>query len=402
MMVLAVGALTLSSATGDSALRLRNDELTTLAGKKLSGDVSQILKGQVIYGTGGAKVDLLQLRQIRRAASPVEATRITSWVYLAGGGRIHARSVSIADGQVRIAWVHGEMRLPMKLVTGVKFSLPEGDDTFRPAFIDAVEDREAREDRLLAVRDGKLLAIGGLLVGLDRGQVTFEMDGEERTVEQSRLYGLAIANPGDGPDLNGAGLIAFTDGSLLWARINQMDGRTLNVSMLDGQTHVKLNWRDVHSILIRSDRMIYLSDMTPISVDEQPLLDRPRPWRRDRNVRGGTLTLGSQAYEKGIGVRSRSELVFEAGGDYATFAAVIGIDANTRPADRGDCEFIVLGDGKELLRQRVRRDDDPRAIAIDIRGVEQVTLLVDYGEELSFADHANWCDARFVKKAPNE
>jgi hypothetical protein len=34
---------------------------------------------------------------------------------------------------------------------------------------------------------------------------------------------------------------------------------------------------------------------------------------------------------------------------------------------------------------------------IDIRERKQVTLIVEPGEDLDLADHANWCDARVIR-----
>ena len=79
---------------------------------------------------------------------------------------------------------------------------------------------------------------------------------------------------------------------------------------------------------------------------------------------------------------------------------MIGIDDETN--GRGDCIFLVLGDGKELFRARVTGTDEPRRIGVDIRGVRQVTLVVEPGEDLDLADHADWCDARMLKVKSEE
>ncbi len=377
------------------------DTFTTLDGEERVGDVREIRGGWVVYGLDGKRVDFLQLREIRRAVRPDKPTGITSWVYLVGGGRIKARSVTIAEGEARVGTMYGSLSLPLGMVAGLLFEMPADNGTPRESFDEAIADREAREDRLLAIREDRLLGIGGLLVSLERGKITFEIDGEQRSVEQNRVYGLAIANPGEAPDHNGAGLFELADGSTLWARPERLERGTLHVTLLDGQTQLQLPWRSVRRIRVRSDRMVYLSDLTPVSVSEDPLLDYARPWRRDKNVRGGPLVLDARHYEKGIGVRSRSELVFAPDGKFATFAATIGIDANTRPQGKGDCAFVVLVDGEEKLRQRMRGTDKPRQIVVDIRDAQRVTLLVEYGEDLSFADHANWCEARFVKAPPS-
>jgi hypothetical protein len=130
-----------------------------------------------------------------------------------------------------------------------------------------------------------------------------------------------------------------------------------------------------------------------------------KPWRRDRSVAGGVLSLPQhdestnqrrvRRFDKGLGVHARSRLTFEVEDGFDQFAAVIGIDAETQ--GRGDCEFVVLADGREVYRQRVRGDDAPRDVNLDIAGVKRLTLLVEAGEELDLADHADWGDARLLK-----
>ena len=64
---------------------------------------------------------------------------------------------------------------------------------------------------------------------------------------------------------------------------------------------------------------------------------------------------------------------------------------------KGDCVFSVLGDGQSMLTQRIKGNDPPQDLKVDISRYEQITLLVEPGEGLDLADHANWCDVRFIK-----
>ena len=57
----------------------------------------------------------------------------------------------------------------------------------------------------------------------------------------------------------------------------------------------------------------------------------------------------------------------------------------------------MLADGQPVFTQRMQGSDPPRDIQVPMEGVEQVTLLVEPGAELDLADHADWCDVRFVR-----
>jgi hypothetical protein len=142
---------------------------------------------------------------------------------------------------------------------------------------------------------------------------------------------------------------------------------------------------------------VFLSDLRPVEARLRPIVTLARPWRADRSIEGGPLTVGGRTFEKGLGVASRSELVFDTHERFDVLAATVGIDASA--AGRGDCEFVVLADGKEVLRQRMRGSDPPRDIRAKVAGAQRIALVVEPGEELDLSDHADWCDARLLRTA---
>ena len=44
--------------------------------------------------------------------------------------------------------------------------------------------------------------------------------------------------------------------------------------------------------------------------------------------------------------------------------------------------------------------DSPRTLRVVISIAVKVTLLVEPGHDLDLADHADWCEVRFIKTAP--
>jgi hypothetical protein len=106
--------------------------------------------------------------------------------------------------------------------------------------------------------------------------------------------------------------------------------------------------------------------------------------------------LGARTFEKGLGVHARSSLTFAADKKWDSFAATVGLDAEAH--GKGDCIFVVLADGEPLLTRRMKGTDPPKEIQLAITGREKVTLMVEPGEGLDLADHADWCEARFIKQ----
>jgi hypothetical protein len=105
--------------------------------------------------------------------------------------------------------------------------------------------------------------------------------------------------------------------------------------------------------------------------------------------------VGSQIFEKGLGVHAYSAVTYEAGGRWDVLAATIGLDPAS--GNKGDCVFKVVADGETLFSERMRAADAGRDLRVAISGRQQVTLIVEPGEGLDLGDHANWCEARFIK-----
>jgi hypothetical protein len=189
-------------------------------------------------------------------------------------------------------------------------------------------------------------------------------------------------------------MVALRDGSRLAGSLTSIADGQATIE-LPGGGQVAFPWTAASRIDVRSDRVAYLSDLKPTSVEESAVVTLTRPWQRDKNVLGKPLVLAGKEYDKGIGVHARSSLTFTAGQKYETLAAVIGIDAGT--GGKGDCVFTVLGDGQPIFTKRMKGNDPPENLSVEITRYDQVTLLVEPGADLDLADHANWCEVRFIK-----
>ena len=117
--------------------------------------------------------------------------------------------------------------------------------------------------------------------------------------------------------------------------------------------------------------------------------------RRDRSFDGGKLLLAGRAYEKGLAIHSRSELVYRLTDDFRRFRAVVGIDDRVR--EGGNVKLVIAKDGQVLWSKSVDGKQPPLELDLDVAGVRRLSILVDFGEDLDIADHLNLCDARLTK-----
>jgi hypothetical protein len=374
---------------------------TLLDGTQVQGTLERLTVSGRMEGQGlPAGLELDGLRSIQRSAVAPRATQPQVVVELVAG-LLNAAGVTLADEKLTVAWPHGDpVVLPIDQVRAIRFEPGAPGDVFEAALAAP----SAEHDRLFLKVEDRLQSITGLVEKISDTEVVFDYDGQKRTLPRRQLYGIVVAQfeaPGkEAPPSR----VSLVDGSRISGRPVGLTDGVLELQ-LKGESSVKLPLSVVARIDVRSSRLAFLSDLEPVEVEEQPLVTFGRPWQRDRSVSGGPLLLleaprgdsrerEQRRFDKGLGVHARSRLVFETGG-FEQFAATIGIDVAAE--GRGDCEFVVLADGRELFRQRVRGGEALREVQLDLTDAKQITLLVEPGADLDLADHADWCDARLLK-----
>jgi hypothetical protein len=371
--------------------RAEDDRLILLDGQTVSGVIGAIDAQGAIRGEGlPEKIELDGLRRIERAAVTPRATA-SAIVLEVAGGKLYATSVTIASERCQIAWEFGEkLSLPIDVVKAVRFD-PQ---TRHDAFEEALKTPSTENDRLFVRVEDKVQMVSGLVEELAADKVVFQFQGKQQTLPREKLFGIVTAQIGGAASTAGHSLIELRDGSS-FSGIPQTLAEGILELKVAGSGKVSVPWASVARISVRSTRLAYLSELDPTEVVEQSLVTTPRPYRRDRSVGGRTLTLGQRSFEKGLGTHALCKLTFAADGKFDTFAATLGIDAETE--GRGDCIFSVLADGKEIFAKRFKGADPAHDLKLDVRGAKLLTLLVEPGEDLDLADHANWCDARLIR-----
>ena len=389
---LAIVAILLSRASAEDRIVVLGADPITAEIKAIGGD------GQIELTDSAATLSLPDVRRIERPIDTKPAASEPVTVHLLGGGTLFGTEVTTGDESFTLKWAHGdELKLPLELVRGIEFA-PAAPMKVAPSaaagFKKSLSAIGGELDQLLVIDgQGGVQSLSGILEQVAASQVSFVWQDESRQIARDRVYGIIIAALGDPPDRAGRCEIALSDGSSLWAKVVRLTDGELVVEPAE-DSEVRLPWGSVARLTVRSDRLVFLSDIEPLTASQQPVVTFARPYRRDLNIEGSRLSLRGKVYEKGLGVHSRSELVYANEG-FDLLAATIGID--DRAGGRGDCEFVVLADGKELLRERLTGSDAPRDVQVDVSGATQITLLVEIGGDLDLADHADWCDARLIK-----
>lgn len=117
--------------------------------------------------------------------------------------------------------------------------------------------------------------------------------------------------------------------------------------------------------------------------------------RRNQSVMEKRMTLGGRAFLRGLGTHADSVLEYTLPEGYRSFSATIGKD---QEVSGGSVVFVVEGDGRELFRSPVMRNDTPPAeITVPIAGIQTLTLRVENAGDGIAADHADWADAQLLR-----
>jgi len=375
------------------------NQLVFLDGREVLDSVVRIdTAGKVHLKRNAEPVPLNGFRLLRHVmfrTPPVKKSAVgTIVVRLTGEGVIRAKTFAVKNEKVHVTWAGGpELKLPLEAVRSVQYNA-----TPNPLFAKASASPSADNDQLIVEIGGKFRTVPALIESMDDAQVTFTSDKQKVSVPRQRLYGIVFAWVKKPLKRDGLCRVRLTDGSVLPGKVLELPkvpGK-LKFQLLEGG-ELSLDWDAVAQIAVSSDRLHWVSDLKPAETNEQTIVALPQKWKADRSVSGTPLKLAGRTFDKGIGVHARSQLTFAVDGKYEKFAVVIGLDDAARR--KGDCVFVVSGDGRELFRQRVKGRDKPAQVRLDVRNVRRLVLLVEPGENLDIADHADWADACLILPA---
>lgn len=370
-------------------------QITLLDGKTLPAPELKV-SAAAISGTGipaGLTLDDLRLITVKSPALPPLAEKPTVVVDLVGGGSIGAKQVTIADDVCTISWSLGEpLKVAIDSLRAIRFQPTVVSDEFNKSLAAPAAD----VDRLFVKVEGKIDSITGLVNKLTDTELLIEVDGQLRNLPRDRVHGVVIALAAPETRLPRC-TFHLIDGSVLGGDLVSLAAGKAQIQVA-GNSRVEIAWESVLRVVVRSSRVVYLSDLKAAEFKQQAFVTLLRPWQRDKSVTGKPLTLGGKVFDKGIGLQSQAELTFEIPGEYDVLAATIGIDADA--AGKGDCIFEVHVDGQRLFSERVRGTDPPQDIQVPVARGKQVSLVVLPGADLDLADHSDWADVRLLKNKP--
>lgn len=385
-------------ATVPSASAVRG---VTIDGQTVEGRWSgPVGEGQIRIEAGGStKVlrldELLSLRwQTSQTAPASQPQSLPLLVRLSDGSRSWARLLGGNSERLELEtpWTKS-LAVPLSSVSAIRRSSDQGQDLLE-AFDRAMADRKPDEDQLLVVRNNRVTSLRGTLESLGADGGSFRWRDRSVPFTAQEAFALVMAS-GQSMTPPAQAVCSLWDGCTWAGQIAGIEADSLRLRLSMG-TVLSLPIEQMSEIRFRSDRVLFLSDLTPTKYEFEPFGATRWPYRVNRSVANQPMRIGDQSFDQGIGVHSRSLLTYDVPQGFRRVAATIGIDEAV--GNQGNVIFRVLADGKEVFNSGpVTGRDTPRTILATIDGARQIQLVVEYGEDLDIGDQADWAEVRLIR-----
>lgn len=330
----------------------------------------------------------------------LEAERQT--LYFNEARTLTGRLVPAAEFQLTLAdsvVSASPIAFPLDSLAGVAFTSNPSYTRAKELLLRAVAERLPGEDVLITRDTDEPKVVRGRIESIGPEQGTIQFGGRSRTFPTLKLYGVAFAAAGGSTERKPVS-VRLIDGSELAGRIVQASDAdiTARVGAADAVT---LPLAAVRSLHFDSPRVVFASELSPTDQRFNGRLHRFSQVGFDEGTMGQPIVLGGVSYARGVSMTSGTQLDYMLGGEFESFHATIGILDNVRPL--GSVEFQALCDGELCFKSGlVTGTDGPKEISFPVLGVDRVTLIVEYADELDLADHAVWADARFIRTRTEE
>jgi hypothetical protein len=369
-------------------------ELTTLSGHRQTGVLTELSSDSASLTAGGksAKVPLAEVLDIRALGTKSAAADPRRPEFaLTDGSHLFFTSLRVNDRGAQVETANlGKFAVPLNSLASIRFGAIE------PPIADAWRDLAAREltRDMLVIRKGNVLDhLDGTVGAIEDVGIHFVIDGEDVALKREKIFGVVYArrNVDAGKPVCE---VTAAGGDFLKAQSAQWSGGQLKAGFLGGAQLV-IPGDQILTLDFSLGKVRYLSQLEPREVKYTPFFDQVWPYYRDRPRDGGLLRLGNKEYARGLWIHSRTLLKYRLNAEYRRFQCVMGIDQAVAPL--GNVHVVISGDDKVLHQSDVRGTDSPLNLDLDIAGVRELEILVDFGGDLDIADHLDLADAKVIK-----
>jgi hypothetical protein len=377
----------------------------TVAGKELQGELVRLdAAGIVVRVKDKGKeievkttlTDVLDI-QLQGTTAPT-ALKYTD-VELVDGTLLHCGEVRILEREVHLKLVAGHaLTVPLSAVASI---LNDAQDRSVREEWKRLLGKQGSRDMIAIKKQGVVNTLEGTLHEGDKEGKTigFELKGRSQKVPVriERIHAMAFFRKREGNLEDPLCKLTDTSGDLLVVMKIDVAGGAYTFTT---GAKVKLEFpvAQLAKLDFRKGKLLYLSEIDPanVKVTESPGLEGTDRFKRDKNLDGGALRINGVAYARGLAVPATSELVFDIGGEYKHFKAILGFDDQV--GGDSNVRILVEGDGRELFKVDFRRGDKKVVpMVVDVKNVKSLRIVVSSLDLLDLGYHVNFADAKVSK-----
>lgn len=371
----------------------------TVEGATLEGEILSIDNARrVTLRVEGAERtipldDLTRIARMADADSPREDLDANCTIHLSDGGVLEAKLLEGAAGKITVdIGIDRAVTLSISGLAGIRFNtVSQG--TALTEFSARLKQPEKGRDLLLADRDGGTVVLPGVLESLTPESWSFRIGSKVQTGALDRAFGIILGGV-SAASTSGKVRIRLDDRREFSADIISADPASVEVDA-GPLGRLSVAWRTIRGIDVRSERVVFLSDLEPVDIVQYSVIDASWPPRKDRSVTGSPLIVDGRVYERGLGVHATTRMTYALNGAYASFVSTIGIDDAAGP--RGRAVFRVICDGRVAYESSPVGPGIAAAVRVPTDGVNQLILECDPGPDLDISDHCDWAGARLIR-----
>ena len=368
-------------------------QVETLKTGQAAGELKEVTPTQIVVGNRMVPLtDLLEIRFTPVAQPAAPSVNIIE-VMVSDGSRLTGSKIALNASELKLTSSDlGVITARKNVIRSIRFTA--NDNKLDEAW-QKILDRDSKKDVIVVRKDNKLDFLAGIAGAIDDEVVKFLVDGEEVPVKRERVYGLIYQPPAATGktqsiiDLQG-------DVKLQSKQIVSKD-QNYEVVLASGVS-LTVPATQVRSIDFSLGKVRQLSHLKPTEVQYVPFWDQVWEYRKDVGPLSSPIMLGGQPYPKGVSIHSKTKLTYRLQGEYRLFQTTMGIDdMSDDTGTLGDVKLTISGDGKTLLEAEVKGTDAPRKVDLNVTGVRDLQILVDFGGDLDTADWLSLADAKLVK-----
>ena len=376
-------------------------KVRTLAGKVYEGELLSLdgaglaIKVKEDGKDVEMKVPLAEVLDIDLGVVAAPANKYVD-VELVDGTLLHCGQMSLVKGELDLKLVAGhEVKVPL---SAVAYVLNNADDkNMRDEW--SASRQQGTRDFIAIKKEGVASTLEGTLNEGDAEGKTigFEPKGTDQKVRVrlDRIHGMSFFRKREGNLEDPLCKLTDTSGNVLVVTKIAVAGGAYTFTTGAG---VKLDYPSAQlaKLDFSKGKLTYLSDLDPAKVTEAPGLDGTDRFKRDKNLDGSAMRISNQAYPKGLAIPATTELVYDIGGDYKHFKALLGFDDQV--GGDSNVRVVIEGDGRELFKADMKRSEKKTVpVVVDVKNVKNLRIVVSSLDLFDLGYHVNLADAKVSK-----